>query len=417
MNKVKIIAGLAAAVALVGFGDSAHAAGFANTAQSGTATGMAGVATANPDEPNSNFYNPAAMTFRDEINVYIGPTFILPSVDYTSPQGVEDQTEPAFFYPPNLNVSVPLGENFAAGVGVTLPWGLAITWPENWLGRETFVSQDLRTLNINPNFAYRLSDIDLSFAAGTQIIRSDIQQSRAFVPRDGDDMAVMLGGVGHGVGGTFAVMYQPLSTVTLGLNYRSAVKINFDGHVHFRGVEGTPFEQVMIDQAISTSLTVPHVLNVGVGWNAMESLFVGLDVNYMTWSTYDKVEINYATQSPEGPPTAEHPTGPPTVAHSDWNDAIAVRLGAEFEVVENLKLRTGFAYDMTPVPAETAGPSLPDNNRYVIGAGAGYTWNGIRSDLGYNLIIIEERVVDNGNADGTYQMSAHVIGFNVGYGF
>jgi len=120
--------GLGAALVMCAGGlwsQPAHAAGFANTAQSATASGMAGVATANPDEPNANFYNPAAMVFSDGFTANAGLTLIKPSVSYEG-QGIEEQTEPALFPPPNVNLTLPFGEQYAVGLGVTLPWGLAI---------------------------------------------------------------------------------------------------------------------------------------------------------------------------------------------------------------------------------------------------------------------------------------------------
>ena len=69
------------------------AAGFANTAQSATSTGLGGVGAANPDEPNSSYYNPAAMTARDKFNVYVGPTLIGPSVKYDGPGDADDRLD------------------------------------------------------------------------------------------------------------------------------------------------------------------------------------------------------------------------------------------------------------------------------------------------------------------------------------
>lgn len=411
MNRTKIIAALAGVFALVGFSEAAQAAGFSNMAQSGTATGMGTVGTANPDEPNSNFYNPAAMALRDRFNLYIGASLIIPTVEYTSPTGIEAETESRTFLPPNLSLEVPLGGGLAVGLGFTMPWGLAIEWPEDWVGRDEFISQDLRTYNINPNVAYRLPGINLAIAGGAQIMFAEITQVRGLRLAPGlDDMSTEFSGTGNGFGGTAGLIYQPVEPVSLALNYRSAVKLNFDGDVEFRGVEGTPFEPFFVDQPITTNFTVPHTITAGLGWQVLRPLFIGVDVNYMTWSTYDRIELEYEEQSPE-------PDGGPTVIVANWEDAWAFRIGAEFEVIQNLKLRTGFAYDMTPIPDETVGPSLPDNDRFVIAAGVGYTYRGIRADLGYQRIIVEERVIANGTVDGTYQMGSDVVGLNIGYGF
>ncbi|RDV39658.1 hypothetical protein DV096_03585 [Bradymonadaceae bacterium TMQ3] len=393
---------------------AAQAAGFANTAQSGTATGMGGVATANADEPNANFYNPAAMVFSQGFSAYVGPTLIKPSVSYEG-QGGEEQTEPALFPPPNVNLTLPFGEQYAVGLGVTLPWGLAIRWPDNWVGRENFRAQQLQTINVNPNFAYKVPGMDLGLAVGVQAMYSTITQERTVILRDDLEVPVLLGGQGFGVGATAAAFYKLNSQWSMGLNYRSAVNLNYEGRAHFgEEVEGTPFEQRFVDQDITTELTVPHTVNLGLGYQATEALWVGLDLNYMTWSTYDRIEINFDEQSPEGEPGESEP---PTVVESNWNDALAVRLGAQFAITDALKARVGFAYDVTPVPDETVGPSLPDNNRTVGALGLGYEVAGFRADVAYQYIYLPTREIRNGSVDGDYQLSSHLVGINVGYGF
>ncbi len=135
------------------------------------------------------------------------------------------------------------------------------------------------------------------------------------------------------------------------------------------------------------------------------------------WSTYDRVVIEYSKQSPKAQP-GQDPKKPDEVSVSNWDDSMTFRIGAEYEVIKNLNLRAGFAYDLTPVPDETVGPSLPDNNRTVIAVGAGYGSAGIRVDVGYQLIMVGERKIDRGTpVDGLYKMGAHVVSLNAGYEF
>ncbi len=407
-------AGLAAVMLMAP--QAVFAAGFANTAHSATSSGMAGVATANPDEPNSNFYNPASMTLRDQWNVYVGDTFIAPSVSYDSPDGtIESQTVSQVFFPPNLNISVPFADDFAAGVGMTFSWGLGIEWPDDWLGRETFRAQSLQTLNVNPSVAYSVGDTGLSVGAGAQFLFTSLTQEQTTILRSDREVDVMLGGTGNGFGATFGAMYQATDEITVGLNYRSAVRLNVDGRAHFsEDVNGTPFEQRMVDQDISTSLTVPHTINAGLGWQVLEPLWLGFDINYMTWSVYDQLEVEFSEQSPEGEPGE---TEPPLVIDADWEDAVALRIGGQYDLHDQLRGRLGFAVDMTPVPDETVSPSLPDNNRFVFSGGLGYNYYAFRADLAYQYVYLPERVIDNGTVDGTYQLSSHLVGLNVGYGF
>ena len=413
-RKEVVAAGLAA-LGMVLVPSVAFGAGFASTAHSATATGMAGTAVANADEPNSSFYNPAAMVFRQGFTIYTGPTLIAPSVSYESPDGsYTEETVAQIFPPPNFHLAVPFADRFAVGLGVTLPWGLGVAWPQEWEGRETFVSQDLTTLNVNPNLAYRLPGIDLGVAVGAQVMVSSLRQQSTTILREGTEVDVILGGQGYGLGATFAAMYR-LSDLTVGVNYRSGATLNYQGRVHFsEEVSDTPFAGLLIDQDITTSLQIPHTVNAGIGYQVMDRLWVGGEINFMSWSDYDRVEVQFSEQSPSGAPGE---TTPPLVVEADWEDALAIRVGAQFEVVENLKARIGFALDMTPVPDETVGPSLPDNDRYVFALGAGYTVMGIRADLGYQYVYLNPREISNGNVDGTYQLGSHVVGINLGYGF
>ena len=395
------------------------AAGFSNTAHSGTSTSMAGVGVANPDEPNTNFYNPSSMAFDDDWNVYLGSTLLVPSIDYTSPDGeIREQTEQDLFYPPNFNAAVPLPGDFAAGVSVAFPWGLGVAWPDDWHGRETFKSQSLETINVNPNVAWQVPGIDLGISAGVQVLRSAIRQEQTQIRRDDTEVDVSMGGTGYGLGAALSSQYRPTDEITVGASYRSASTIEFDGDVRFSDdVEGTPFEQRMRDQSIDTEVTVPHTINAGVGWQATEPLWIGLDVNYMTWRTYDQVEIRYSQRSPEAEPDAEDPTQPSTVQEANWHDAVAVRLGSQLQIVDDIKGRAGIGFDMTPVPDETVGPSLPDNHRLIGSLGFGYNYEKFRTDLAYQYVMPLEREITNGNVDGAYNMGSHIIGLNFGYGF
>lgn len=421
MSRAKLLAFLVSGAGFLTTPAAVYAAGFANTAQSGVATAMAGAGVGNPNEPNINYYNPASMAFQDQIRAYAGVTLLVPSVKHTPASSTAGQgevkTEDAVFPPPNLSLTIPFANNYAVGLGVTLPWGLAIDWPEDWYGRETFVGQELQTVNINPNFAYRLPGLDLSLSVGAQLVFGKVVQKKAIIASSEKEFDVKLGGNGFGIGGAASLMYKPTKDVTLGFAYRSRVKINFDGVIHFNNPAGTAFENILIDQDVSTNLTVPDTFNLGVGWLVFDKLFVTADVSYIMWSTYDRIVVEFSEQSPQAQP-GQDPRKPDQVSISDWHDSMAFRIGAEYDVLKNLSLRAGFAYDMTPVPDDTVGPSLPDNNRTVIALGAGYEVSGFRADAGYQLVMVGERKIDRGTpVDGVYKMGAHVVSMNVGYDF
>ena len=417
MNQRFFAAGVLGSLLLIPQG--AFAAGFANTAQSATSTGLGGVGAANPDEPNSSYYNPAAMTARDKFNVYVGPTLIAPSVKYDGPGDEFDtQTKGGIIPPPNFHLAVPFGNGMAAGVGVVFPYGLTIEWPDDWAGRDVIRRQSLTTVDINPNFAYEIADTGLSVAAGAQFVLASVELENTTILREDKEVQAHIGGNGVGYGGAAAVMYRPTESLTFGVNYRSAVKVDFDGRAHFEGEEGTPFETTFVDQAGTTSITMPHTVVAGVSYG-IGDLFLEFDAGFTTWSSYDRIDLSFERPCEEGDQGCEPgvDTNPPTSSIiTNWNDSPTFRLGAQYEVIENLPIRIGAAYDMTPIPAETVSPSLPGNNRAVFSVGTGYTVAGFRADIAY-MLVTTTREITNGNQDGTYSTTANIVGINVGYGF
>lgn len=420
MKRLMQMGALCAATCLVA--PAAWGAGFQNTGQSATATSMGSMGTANPDEPNSSFYNPSVMSFNEGFQIYLGTTIIVPTTTYRNDQGDTDQTVAQTFPPPNFHVAYGTKFGLAFGLGLTLPYGLGVEWDEDWDGRAAIVKQDLQNFNLNPNVSYKLPNLDLSFAVGAQVVYSTVELNRKIILRNDTEVATQIGGDGLGFGATASLMYKPIEDVSIGLNYRSGMNVNYEGSAHFEGEEGTPFESSFVDQDISTQITLPHHVTLGLGYK-LDKLFVGLDIGYTTWSDYDQIDLKFSRPCPQGSPTCDPTTDqsdPPTTSIvSNWNNAFAFRLGLQYEVIDNLNARVGIAYDMTPIPDETVSPSLPGNDRTVFSLGLGYTMAKVRADIGYQYVDAAEREIGgvNPNLPGLYKTTAHVLGLNIGYGY
>jgi len=235
---------------------------------------------------------------------------------------------------------------------------------------------------------------------------SSIELERAVVLRDDTEIQTSLGGNGIGFGGLAAVVYRPTENITIGANYRSSVKVDYEGRAHFEGQEGTPFEGQFVDGNVNTDLTLPNIVSLGFGWQ-INRLFLELDLNYTAWRSYDEIVIDFEEN---------RPSDTSTIANN-WNDAGAIRFGAEYEVIDKLPVRLGLAYDMTPIPDETVSASLPGNDRAVASVGVGYTFDfGLRLDGAYQLVSAMQRTIENDVApNGDYKTTAHIVGLNVGY--
>ncbi len=411
------VAGLA--LGTMALSTSAFAAGFAVTTHSGTATALGGVGTANTEEPNSSYFNPAAMTEKDALNIYIGTSVIMPKISYEAPNGDTAESVDAILPPPNFHLAIPFSENLAAGIGVTFPYGLTVEYEDDWVGREQIRRQRLQTIDVNPNIAYKFGETGLSLAVGGQLVFGTVELENTSILRDDKEVNAHIGGTAVAFGATAAVLYKPTDELSFAVNYRSAFNLSFEGNAHFEGEEGTPFENTFVDQDVSTDINLPHAITAGAGYRN-DKIFVGFEVGFTTWSANERIDLQFTrpcTVGATGCDPEEDETNPPTsTIDFDWFDAPVFRLGAEYKITEAWPVRVGVAYDMTPIPDATASPSLPGNDRSVITAGTGYTWNSFRADLGY-MLVLTDRELTNGKLDGDYNTTVHLLGINLGYGF
>ena len=413
MKSSKCLSAAVLAVGLIAVPGAALGAGFQNSGQSATATGMGYTGVANPNEPNASFYNPAIMGFREGLQIYAGDTIIIPSSTYEPLGGGETvETESQIFPPPHAHISYAdiAGSGVSVGVGLAFPYGLGIAWDDEWVGRETIRSQDLKTAIVNPNVAYKLPGIDLSLAAGAQFAFSSVELERSQRLSSDQFVEAQLGASGTGIGFNAALMYQPLEELTVGLQYRSRITVDYEGDIHFEGDENTPFYSTFRDNPATTEITLPDTINFGIGYQ-LDKLFVNAQVDYTMWSTYDVVTLDIET---DGDPNAIDELE----IVNNWEDAFAFRVGGQYDVTEKLPVRLGFAYDMTPIPDETVNASLPGNDRIMGTLGAGYEFGDFRIDAAYSLVHALAREVENERTPpGTYETTAHNFAISAGYGF
>jgi long-chain fatty acid transport protein len=88
--------------------------------------------------------------------------------------------------------------------------------------------------------------------------------------------------------------------------------------------------------------------------------------------------------------------------------------------MDDIQLRAGYLYDHSPVLTEYVDPMLPDANRNGYTIGVGYKINEQwRVDASYFFLKFNQRTVQNTIIafDGTYNMSATLISFDIGYTF
>jgi long-chain fatty acid transport protein len=146
------------------------------------------------------------------------------------------------------------------------------------------------------------------------------------------------------------------------------------------------------------------------------TLEVDLDITF--WSSFKSLVIDIRDNN-NLLPDATRP--------EEWNDVVGVNAGAEYRVTDPLALRLGIRYDPTPVPANTLSPLLPDADRYMYSAGAGYKIRNWTIDLSYMYVDKKDRTVNNqvdvappsigSGFNGEWSGDAHLVALDIGYNF
>jgi long-chain fatty acid transport protein len=352
----------------------------------------------------------------------------------------------------NLYVSHPLVRNssygdITVGVGVFTPFGLETDYQPDWVGRYAALRTKLTTIDIQPTLAWRYdrfslgAGVDIQYASArlTQAIDFGlaaqaplgqfyaalpailaargipaaaipgiIAATRAaytnagFVPGGLDGVTEITGkdwAVGFTVGALFEYRKPGedngcLQEGRIGVSYRSKMDHTLEGDAAFRRVplitaagapvqfpSPTAFQDVFFNQGVTAPLDLPDILHASIYQRFAKQFAVMGDVTWTHWSRLQQVPIVF-----------DNPGTPTNVLNINYDDARRYAVGFEWYACKNLTLRTGFAYDETPIQsAELRTPRIPDNNRYWLSFGAKYSprdW--LDLDIGYAHLFVQD---------------------------
>ena len=242
-------------IAAASFSSLSYGAGFAIQEQSVTGLGRAFAGSAAVAEDASTiFFNPAGLTYLDNSELDVGLNFIKPKSDFrnegsTFPGGPlsgndgKDGGKEALV--PNIYYAHKFNDTVYAGIGINAPFGLVTEYSEKWVGRYHAIKSDLKTININPSFAFKPTEkLSVGFGVSLQYIDLELTQ------------AVDIGSVCAGAGGAvaaacgaptandgkatltaddwswgynFGLIFQATEATRLALNYRSKVSHHLTG--------------------------------------------------------------------------------------------------------------------------------------------------------------------------------------------
>ncbi|NOR54749.1 MAG: long-chain fatty acid transporter, partial [Sulfurovum sp.] len=306
---------------------------------------------------DSNYDNPANMSFLDESKSYVegGITLVtLPSNKYTliDPYSGKSETEnlpiPFFHY-----VSDAIGD-FRWGVSMVVPGGLTKRWESQ--PQKSFVEEfTLKVIEVSPNIAYKVSD-DFSIAGGVRLLYSEgIVKSTGQVSRD-------MEGSTFAFGYNLAMTYKPTSDINLAVTYRSNVDLDEEGSAKLYAGPN-----LVYSGDASVSVPLPASLNLAISKTWQEKFTLEFNYERAFWSQYETLDFEYGGANLGGlTPYFDTPIP------KNWKDTNTFRLGATIKMDNKITAMMGFAIDESPVPLNTLGFETPDTDARIFSMGFAY---------------------------------------------
>jgi len=242
---------------------------------------------------------------------------------------------------------------------VNAPFGLKTHYDSGWIGQRIALKSEIKTVNVNPSVAYRLTP-SLSIGAGVnaQFIEAELTNASALGTSklEADDM-----GWGFNVG----LALQATPSTRIGLHYRSSIKYTLKGDAKFSGAPPANAD-VRADLRVPENVSLSFFSAVTPQWELMA------DVTWTRWSRIKSIvpicrEVSFLVCGASGASLlgATLPT--------NWKDTWRFGVGANYKHDARWKLRAGLAYDPTPTNDTDRTARLPDEDRFWVAFGAQYT--------------------------------------------
>ena len=367
----------------------------------GLGTSFAGVGSA-AQTPATAFDNPAGLVMLPCVQVSLGATAVLPDLAFTgaartalgSPiQGAARSSPGNTALLPNLYASYSLTPEFSFGLAVTTPFGTSTTYGTSWSGRYSADKTDLRTLDINPSVAYRLTPwLSLGAGLSVQQVRavfssainaSSIVSAASGLPIALPDGYLNLHGTSTAVGYNVGALIEPVSGTRVGLTYRSRVNHVLTGDATFNVPGPLSVDPRLSNGPIQTKLVLPDTArfsftqSFGPVWQGY------FDVAWTDWSRFKSLNVIRS----DGELLDSRVEG--------FRNSFSVAAGASWRATPRLTLRAGTAFDRSPVQDAFRDPRGPDANGYWFSTGAGYE-------------VIPGTIVDAGYAH-VFMPAVHVV--------
>ena len=391
------------------FSAQAHSSGFTLIEQSGSGQGLSYAgAAANTENASVMWFNAAGITDVDQQVILaahgIGATanfnndgsYIKNTDGSTSPlfgresKASKTSAVPNFYWKSKFS-------GFDFGLGINVPFGSVIEFDDDWVGRYHAVYTKTKSININPTIAKKLDDnLSIGFGFNVQYLNVNLTQKIDFgstsTPQANDgyaDAEATSLAFGYNLG----LMYDFKDAGKLGFSYRSQINHNATGSAEFT-LPTNVTSSAYNDSDITANVSLPATASLSYVYPVTTNMEILADASWTGWSSFDELRIEF-----------DNPAKDDSVQPEDWTDSMRYSLGLTYQIDDKFKLRTGAAFDQTPIKNKyLRTPRITDSDRTWLSVGLGYKVNkDVNIDFAYTHIMTDNPEIEATDADtGTH---------------
>lgn len=381
--------------------------------QKQTGMGHAGIGLALDNA--SLLFNPGALIFVDSLGSFsAGASFILPRTVYLDPNSTyQAQTINHTGTPLSLYGNFKFKKNspITLGFGLYNPFGSRVQWEDDWKGQFLLREISLKTFFYQPTISYKINE-KLGVGFGYVFANGDFNLRKGIPIQDslGNYGEASLSGKASGQGFNAGVFYKINQQFSIGLNYRSSVKVKVaNGTADFTSANAV--SQYFQDSTFNTQLNLPFISGIGFGYQLNEKMKLAIDINYVGWKSYDSLNIDFAKNSDKLADVAS-----PRL----YKNTFICRTGLQYQINEFLSLRAGAYYDQSPVKDGYLTPETPDSDKIGISTGFSISlkkWFYLDASLLYVEGLKRTDTNIETQFEATYKTKAVIPGVNLGIKF
>jgi len=383
------------------------------------------------EDVSTNFYNPAGLVYLGESQVVLAGMLIHGNFDFDATTALSStgaevagsrSDDPGTVVGVGaFHIAKRLDGRWVFGLSVTSPFGLLTEYSDTGIARYTATKSSLETLDFGPSLAWQALPTVALGAGGDALygkarLRSNVGSGAAGVS-DGELHNIA---DGWGFGWHAGILWEPMDTTRIGLNYRSRISLRVEGQAKIV----TPGTGVVALPDVHSHVPLPATLTFSAYQEVLPCLALTADVAWTQWSKFEFLELGY------------HPAVPGFASdlyiEEQFSNTMRYALGAIYSWKPQWSFRVGIAWDESPVSDQYRTAAIPDADRFWLSVGAAYTlsekW---RFDIGYAHLFFDDATIDQlapinmgtlarasaSRLTGNFDSGANILGIQLRYDF